>query len=47
MLHSFTGGNDGSDPESQLATVKGAVYGTTLYAGTGSYSYGSIFEVTP
>jgi len=47
VLHSFTGGNDGSDPESQLTAVKGAVYGTTLYAGTGSYSYGSIFEVTP
>jgi uncharacterized repeat protein (TIGR03803 family) len=46
VLHSFTGASDGSDPESQLAAVKGALYGTTLYAGTGSYSYGSIFEVT-
>lgn len=47
VLHSFMGGTDGSDPQSQLAAVKGAVYGTTLYAGTGYNSYGSIFKVTP
>lgn len=45
-LHSFTGGNDGSCPMSNVVfDANGNLYGTTLLGGT--YGAGVVFEVTP
>jgi len=42
-LHDFTG-NDGEYPYGRLTIVKGKVFGTTTYAGSGGY--GTVFELT-
>lgn len=55
LLHTFTGGSDGAYPATALiADGKGALYGTTLYGGTGNCSSGSfgpgcgtVFKLTP
>jgi uncharacterized repeat protein (TIGR03803 family) len=45
LLHSFTGGHDGSYPLAALAVGgDGALYGTTQYGGTANA--GTVFEVT-
>jgi hypothetical protein len=45
-LYSFTGGNDGSDPEAALSLDdNGNLYGTTRYGGS-SFA-GAIFELSP
>ncbi|MGO9432782.1 MAG: choice-of-anchor tandem repeat GloVer-containing protein [Terracidiphilus sp.] len=45
IIHSFTGGSDGSIPTSQLVfDESGNLYGTTTGGGTG---FGDVFELTP
>jgi len=45
-LHSFTGGNDGNCPMSNLVfDANGNLYGTTSFGGT--YGSGVVFEITP
>ena len=46
VLHSFTGGSDGSNPytSSVVLDPTGNVYGTTLYGG--EYGFGVVFELT-
>lgn len=45
-LHSFTGGNNGSNPNGGLIfDSAGNLYGTTFYGGT--YGYGTVFELSP
>jgi uncharacterized repeat protein (TIGR03803 family) len=45
VLHSFTGGNDGANPEGSLIFgAKGNLYGTTTSGGTDSW--GVVFELT-
>jgi uncharacterized repeat protein (TIGR03803 family) len=46
VLHSFTGGADGREPEAGLmADASGALYGTTRAGG--AYDHGTVFKVTP
>ncbi len=46
VLHSFGNGADGVDPEAGLIfDAAGNLYGTT--AGGGTYSGGTVFELTP
>ena len=46
VLHAFTGGSDGGNPEAGLiADSQGNLYGTT-YQG-GASGYGTVFELTP
>jgi len=48
VLHSFTGGSDGSNPLAGLIMdKKGNLYGTTTEGGPDGYSGGTVFEVTP
>jgi uncharacterized repeat protein (TIGR03803 family) len=42
VLYSFTGGSDGSNPNSFIIGIDGIFYGTT--AGGGSSSYGTVFK---
>jgi uncharacterized repeat protein (TIGR03803 family) len=44
VLHSFTGGADGSGPASVLLRANGKLYGTTLVGGANSF--GTVFELT-
>jgi uncharacterized repeat protein (TIGR03803 family) len=45
VLHAFTGGKDGGMPEANLyLDTQGNLFGTTTTGGT--YSYGTVFEVT-
>jgi len=41
VLHNFTGGNDGGDPQGALIQVKGNLLGTT--AGGGVYGFGAVY----
>jgi len=43
VLYNFTGGSDGSTPQSQLVFNNGNIYGTTEAGGLGS---GTVFELT-
>jgi uncharacterized repeat protein (TIGR03803 family) len=46
VLHSFTGGNDGANPDGPLIfDGVGRLYGTTTSAGP--HDYGAVFELTP
>ncbi|MGE5206863.1 MAG: choice-of-anchor tandem repeat GloVer-containing protein [Chlamydiota bacterium] len=46
VLHSFTGGADGQNPDTDLIRdPQGNLYSATLYGG--DYGYGSVFKVTP
>lgn len=46
VLHRFSGGNDGAEPEATLIFDKsGNLYGTTVNGGV--YGYGVVFELTP
>ncbi|MBA3912406.1 MAG: hypothetical protein H0X25_00765 [Acidobacteriales bacterium] len=46
ILYSFTGGNDGADPDSKLTfDPEGNLYGATTFGG--STGYGVIFQLTP
>jgi hypothetical protein len=42
MLYSFTGGSDGSNPDSFIIGTDGIFYGTT--ASGGSSNYGTVFK---
>ena len=44
VLYNFTGGNDGSTPQSKLVFQGGNLYGTTKLGGLGS---GTVFELSP
>jgi uncharacterized repeat protein (TIGR03803 family) len=45
VLHSFTGGTDGSNPEAGLIRKGANLYGTTPIGG--AYNGGTLFKVTP
>src|ERR1019366_3249147 len=46
VLHSFSNGADGGDPQAGLIVdTAGNLYGTTVTGGT--YTYGTVFELTP
>jgi uncharacterized repeat protein (TIGR03803 family) len=49
ILHRFTGGADGGEPQAGLIFGKdGALYGTTTYGGTGGgFGDGTVFKLTP
>jgi uncharacterized repeat protein (TIGR03803 family) len=44
VLYRF-GGNDGANPSASLIAVKGLLYGTTEYGGTGGTGEGTAFEI--
>jgi len=44
VLHAFTGGSDGANPEASLIDVNGTLYGTTY--GGGVYGNGTVFSIT-
>ena len=44
VLYTFTGGNDGGTPASDLVLYNGVLYGTTLFGGPGKR--GTVFSVT-
>jgi uncharacterized repeat protein (TIGR03803 family) len=46
VLHSFTGGSDGSYPQARLLYVGGALYGATSTGGNQSCNCGTVFRVT-
>lgn len=43
VLHSFAGGSDGANPRDSLVSVKGTLYGTTVYGGANND--GTIFKM--
>jgi uncharacterized repeat protein (TIGR03803 family) len=45
VLYTFTGGNDGGNPNSVVRDRKGNLYGTT--AGGGASGYGVVFKIDP
>ncbi|MGA8535344.1 MAG: choice-of-anchor tandem repeat GloVer-containing protein [Candidatus Tumulicola sp.] len=45
VLHSFTGGTDGTAPYGGLAVINGVLYGTTRNGG--AYNQGTIFTISP
>jgi uncharacterized repeat protein (TIGR03803 family) len=49
VLHSFGSGGDGYSPYASLINVKGTLYGTTEYGGTGNcpHGCGTVFTITP
>jgi uncharacterized repeat protein (TIGR03803 family) len=48
LLHEFTGGADGGNPDSTVTfDGEGNLYGTTLYSGSRSCNCGVVWEVTP
>ena len=44
ILHAFTGGDDGAQPNANLLDVAGTLYGTTLYGGQPN-SLGTVFSI--
>jgi uncharacterized repeat protein (TIGR03803 family) len=44
ILHAFTGGSDGSQPNANLLDIGGVFYGTTLYGGEPN-SLGTVFSI--
>lgn len=44
-LYSFTGGNDGGNPNGLIQATNGNFYGTTVYGGT--YGSGTVFQLPP
>ena len=44
ILHAFTGGSDGAQPNANLLDVGGVLYGTTLYGGQPN-SLGTVFSI--
>jgi uncharacterized repeat protein (TIGR03803 family) len=44
ILHAFTGGSDGAQPNANLLGVGGTLYGTTLYGGQPN-SLGTVFSI--
>ncbi len=44
-LYSFTGGNDGGNPNGLIQATNGNFYGTTAYGGT--YDSGTVFQMAP
>jgi uncharacterized repeat protein (TIGR03803 family) len=51
VLHSFAGSPDGATPVAALIDVRGVLYGTTYYGGSGSgccdVGHGTVFTLTP
>jgi uncharacterized repeat protein (TIGR03803 family) len=50
VLYSFSGGNDGANPEAEVVFDQaGNLYGTTLYGGQGEgqHGFGVVFQLTP
>jgi hypothetical protein len=54
VLYSFAGRPDGAWPQTNVINLKGALYGTTVYGGTGKCKNkgylpgcGTVFELTP
>jgi uncharacterized repeat protein (TIGR03803 family) len=45
VLHTFTGANDGEQPNGVIRDLKGSLYGTTLSGG--AYGAGVVYEVRP
>ena len=45
VLHSFGNGTDGRGPNALIFDAAGNLYGTTSWGGT--YTYGTVFELTP
>ena len=45
VLHIFTDGSDGGNPDAELLLYKGALYGTTMYGGTDNV--GTVFKYVP
>jgi uncharacterized repeat protein (TIGR03803 family) len=45
ILHSFSGGTDGSQPNSIAIAPSGELYGTTFDGGI--YSEGTVFKIVP
>lgn len=47
VLHAFGQRNDGAFPGAALIDVKGTLYGTTTWGGTGLCNCGAVFSITP
>lgn len=50
VLHKFSGGSDGAEPQAGVVDVKGALYGTTSSGGSkcyGKFSCGIVFRLVP
>jgi hypothetical protein len=47
VLHSFSDGSDGKNPESGLIDVNSTLYGTTAYGGgSGPETGGTVYSIT-
>jgi len=47
VLYRFSGGNDGSVPESVIRSANGHLYGVTIVGGDPNCKCGVVFEITP
>lgn len=45
VIYRFGGGTDGANPSASLLAVKGALYGTTEYGGSGGTGEGTVFKI--
>ncbi|MFY9719876.1 MAG: choice-of-anchor tandem repeat GloVer-containing protein, partial [Candidatus Cybelea sp.] len=45
VLYRFVGGNDGANPSASLLAVKGVLYATTEYGGSGGTGEGTAFKI--